>query len=165
MNIKYKDLFFVGIQICLFACFILDFTILISISNGLKTVSLFIAITGLLIIIVATIQLNKKISPFPTPKNKAILIQNDLYKYSRHPIYTGIVLFVFESSFYLASVYKSIISILLLILFYFKSAYEEILLQDKFPNYTIYKQKTSYFFIKMIDLCFKKGKKNAILVA
>ncbi len=139
MNIKYKDLFFVGIQICLFACFILDFTILISISNGLKTVSLFIAITGLLIIIVATIQLNKNISPFPTPKNKAILIQNGLYKYSRHPIYTGIILFVFGSSFYLVSVYKLIISVLLLILFYFKSAYEEILLQDKFPNYTIYK--------------------------
>jgi len=146
MNIKYKDLFFVGIQICLFACFIFDFTILISIPNGLKTGSLFVAIIGLLMIIVAIIQLNKNLSPFPTPKNKAILIQNGLYKYSRHPIYTGIILFVFGSSFYLASVYKMIISVLLFILFYFKSVYEEILLQDKFPNNSIYKLKTGRFF-------------------
>jgi protein-S-isoprenylcysteine O-methyltransferase Ste14 len=97
-------------------------------------------------IVLATIQFNKNLYPFPTFKYKSILIQNGLYKYCRRFIYIGIVLFVLGGNFYLVSVYNLIISILLFVLFCFKSAYEEILLHDKFPTYSIYKQKTTRFF-------------------
>ncbi len=146
MNTKYKDLIFVGIQFFLFVCFIFDFTLSLPIPTLFKIVGLFVAIIGLLIFIIAILQLNKNLSPFPTPKNNAHLIQNGVYKYVRHPIYTGIIAIVFGSSLYFGSIYKMSISILLLLLFYYKSKYEEMLLQNKFSDYSSYKSKTGRFF-------------------
>ena len=151
MNTKYKDLIFVGIQFFLFVCFILDFTVLLPIPNLFRTLGLIVAIIGLLIFIIAILQLNKNLSPFPTPKNNSHLIQNGLYKYVRHPIYSGIIVFVFGSSVYFASVYKMSISFLLLILFYYKSKYEERLLENKFSNYSAYKFKTGGFIAKIFN--------------
>jgi protein-S-isoprenylcysteine O-methyltransferase Ste14 len=64
----------------------------------------------------------------------------------RHPIYSGILLFVFGYAIYSQNEYRLIIAVALLILFYFKSSYEERLLKRKFPNYTYYQQKTGRFF-------------------
>ncbi|NJM80961.1 MAG: isoprenylcysteine carboxylmethyltransferase family protein [Flavobacterium sp.] len=152
MNTKYKDLIFVGIQFFLFICFVFDFAFLLPIPTLFRTLRLLVAIIGLLIFIIAILQLNKNLSPFPTPKNNAHLIQNGLYKYVRHPIYSGIILLAFGSSFYFASVYKMSISFLLLILFHYKSKYEETLLQNKFSNYSKYKVKTGRFLPKIYSL-------------
>ena len=152
MNTKYKDLIFVGIQFFLFVFFIFDFTVLVSIPDFFRTIGLSVAIIGLLIALLAILQLNKNLSPFPTPKNNSHLIQNGLYKYVRHPIYSGIIVFVFGSSVYFASVYKMSISFLLIILFYYKSKYEERLLENKFPNYSTYKVKNGLFFPKILKL-------------
>lgn len=146
MNTKYKDLIFVGIQFFLFVSFILDFTVSLPISTLFRTLGLIFAIIGLLIFVIAILQINKNLSPFPTPKNNSHLIQNGLFNYVRHPIYTGIIVIVFGSSFYFASVYKMSISILLLLLFYYKSKYEEMLLQNKCSNYSSYKSRTGRFF-------------------
>nr|WP_315147284.1 methyltransferase [uncultured Flavobacterium sp.] len=91
-------------------------------------------------------KLNKNLSPFPTPKNNVTLLENGLYKYARHPIYTGIILLVIGFSVYQNSWYKLLISLLLIILFYLKSTYEEERLEQKFPDYKNYKTKTRRFF-------------------
>ena len=149
MDNRYKDLIFVGIQFFLLVCFVFDLTFLAPIPNPFRTVGLFIAIIGLLIVLLAILQLSTNLSPFPTPKNNSSLIQSGLYKYVRHPIYSGIIFFVFGSSLYFASVYKMSISVLLLILFYYKSKYEEKLLENKFSNYSDYKFNTGRFFPKI----------------
>lgn len=148
MNVKRKDYLFVTIQFILFFCFIFDFNWSMKLSFGIQKTGLWIAVFGGIIIILALLQLNKNISPFPTPKNNTTLLQNGLYKYIRHPIYTGIILFFSGYSVYQNSFYKLGISLLLIILFHFKSNYEEQRLEQKFPNYKLYKTKTGKFFPK-----------------
>ncbi|PKP27121.1 MAG: hypothetical protein CVU03_00860 [Bacteroidetes bacterium HGW-Bacteroidetes-2] len=79
---------------------------------------------------------------FPTPKADGTLIQTGLYKYIRHPIYTSILMLFLGYSIYQNSFYKLIITLVLGVLFYFKSKYEEKQLAIKFPEYLAYKNKT-----------------------
>jgi protein-S-isoprenylcysteine O-methyltransferase Ste14 len=64
----------------------------------------------------------------------------------RHPIYSGIIFLFSGYSVYQNSVYKLLISLLLVILFYLKSNYEEQRLAQKFPDYKQYRSKTGRFF-------------------
>ena len=146
MKKNYKDYLFVSIQFILFFCFIFDFDWSMKLGLTIQKIGLLIAVFGGVIIILALLQLNKNLSPFPTPKNNTTLLQNGLYKYIRHPIYTGIILLFTGYSLYQNSFYKLGISLLLVVLFYFKSNYEEQRLEQKFPDYKLYKNKTGKFF-------------------
>jgi protein-S-isoprenylcysteine O-methyltransferase Ste14 len=149
MKLKTKDFIFVGIQFLLFLIYVFEIKLLsFSLPDFLNIVFLIVSIIGFLIVIVALLQLNKNLSPFPTPKSNSELIQTGLYKYIRHPIYTGIILMTFSYGLYSNSSFKLIISILLLILFYFKSSYEEKMLQNKFSEYSEYKKTVGRFFPK-----------------
>lgn len=152
MNVNPKDQILVSIQLLLF----LVFTVNVDWSLGLysprlKNCGLIVSIFGLIIILLSVLQLNKNLSPFPTPKNNAVLVQNGLFKLVRHPIYSGIILVVIGYSVYKDSLYKGIISMLLLILFHFKTKYEEQKLSEKFSNYQSYKKKTGKFFPRLFS--------------
>lgn len=149
MNIKSKDLLFVSIQFILFAVFTADLDWSLGFSHWFRILNLIISIIGLLVVILAILQLNKNLSPFPTPKDASVLLENGLYKFIRHPIYSGIILMLTGYSFYKDSWYKLGITLLLLLLFYFKTQYEEQLLQIKFEDYKTYKSKTGKFFPKI----------------
>jgi len=71
-----------------------------------------------------------------------------MYKFSRHTIYSGILLFTFGYTSFKYLLYRTLIRRLLLVLFYFKTNYEEHLLDIKFPDYATYKQKIGRFFSK-----------------
>jgi len=153
MKLKLKDYFFVGIQFLLFAIYLFNFELLeFKFPDSLSIPFLIISTIGFLIIAIAILQLNKNLSPFPTPKSNSELIQTGLYKYIRHPIYTGIILMTFGYGFYVNSLFKIFISVALLILFYFKSSYEEKMLQNKFSDYSEYKKTTGRFFYKFQPL-------------
>jgi len=115
-------------------------------SLTIQKIGVLMAVCGGIIITLALLQLNKNLSPFPTPKESASLLQNGLFKYMRHPIYTGIILLFTGYSVSQNSVYKLLISVFLVLLFYLKSNYEEQRLEQKFPDYKQYKKKTGRFF-------------------
>lgn len=145
MKAAVTDYAFVSIQFCLFFCFLFDFNYSLNAIVLVQNIGLFFALLGLLIILLAIFQLNKNLSPFPTPKDNATLLEAGVFKWMRHPIYTGIMLLSFAYSVYQNSLYKLGISLLLLVLFYYKSNYEEARLEQKFPNYKEYKSKTNRF--------------------
>ena len=146
-KIKLKDFLFVGIQFFLLAIFFVDFTNSnIDEITFLKYPGLVISISGFLIILIAILQLNKILTPFPTPIEKGNLIQTGLYKYVRHPIYTGIFLATLGMGLFNTSLWQIGIAIILLILFYFKSNYEETMLIEKYKDYEAYKKSTGRFF-------------------
>lgn len=150
MNLTTKDYFFVGIQLILFVLYIFDISIFEI--HFLEIVNYFfagIAVLGVAIFALALLQLNKNLSPFPTPKSNSELIQTGLYKYIRHPIYTGILLAAFGNGFYINSLFKIMISLLILILFYYKSSYEEERLSNKFSDYKKYIEKSGRFLPKL----------------
>lgn len=142
-----KDIVFVSIQLLLFIAFVFPV-----IDNSFQANTIFryvafvIAIIGLVVIALAILQLNKNLTPFPTPKEDGTLIQTGLYKFVRHPIYSGIILTTLGFGFYDGSFWKIAIGFSLWILFYFKSNYEEQLLSNQFPYYKEYKKNTGRFF-------------------
>ena len=149
MRIHPKDKVLVSIQFVLFVCYTIDFDWSLGFSLFLKLIGLSFAIIGLVISLLAVLQLNKNLSPFPTPKENAVLLENGLYKFVRHPIYSGLLLLFCGYGIYVDSIYKLLISSLLLVLFYFKTNYEESLLEKKFSDYSKYKLKVNRFFPKI----------------
>ena len=141
-----KDIFFVGIQFILFVVYIFRLSkIDFGVPRWLQLIGLFLSVAGIIISLASVLALNKNLSAFPTPKQSAKLIQSGIYKYIRHPIYSGILFFTFGFSMYSENTLRFLIFFMLLILFRFKAVYEEKLLQDKFSNYAAYKKTTGMF--------------------
>ena len=150
MKVAGKDVFYVALQILLFFTFLLNVELFsFEINVFIEIISVAIGIIGLALIIIAFFQLNKNLSPFPTPVESARLLTNGVFKLMRHPIYTGILLIFFSIAVFQGSAYRILISALLLILFYFKTLYEEKKLAEKFPEYEAYKKNTGRFLPKI----------------
>ena len=143
---SWKDYLFVSIQFLLFGLYAFDFLPKFEISPFLKYVGLIFSILGFSIAVLSVLQLNKNLTVFPTPKTDAELITFGMYHFSRHPIYTGLIVFTFGYALFKASLFKVLIALILLLLFYFKTNYEEQKLLQKFPNYKDYKKKVNRFF-------------------
>jgi protein-S-isoprenylcysteine O-methyltransferase Ste14 len=145
----FKNYFFVGMQLALFIAWIFDFESLkFNRLECLQPVFLVLSALGCLVILIALLQLNTNLSPFPKPKKNANLVTGGIFKYIRHPIYSGIIIFLFFLSLYFASGFKIGILVFLMILFWFKSEYEEEQLCLQYSNYRDYRQDTGRFFPK-----------------
>ncbi|MDX1602830.1 MAG: isoprenylcysteine carboxylmethyltransferase family protein [Salinimicrobium sediminis] len=149
MAIPKKDKIFVGLQLLLFIAYLLEVEMLMfRISENMHKLALFCGGIGLVLVLVALLQLKTSLSPFPSPKKGTKLITGGVFVFARHPIYAGILFMAFGISVWLGSGYKLIISVLLYLLFFLKSRYEEQLLQETFPEYVEYKKHTGRFFPK-----------------
>ena len=137
---------FVAMQMLLFLVYLLPIEMLnLNISEWFRYTGLIIAIFGLVLGVIALLQINTKISPFPRPVADSQLIINGAFAISRHPIYTSILAVTFGYALYSASLFKMLIFMLLWLLFYYKSLYEEQLLCERFTEYVAYKKKTRRF--------------------
>ena len=143
----FKDIVFVSIQLFLFVIYYTPpISFVLPINDFIKYPAIILASAGVLTIAFAILQLNTNLTPFPTPKDSGTLIQAGLYKYIRHPIYSGIILAAVGFGISQGSIWKMFIGILLWILFYFKSCYEESLLINRFSEYKNYRDHTSRLF-------------------
>ena len=149
MKLNSKDYLLVGIQAILFILYYFNFGILkLSFPQFVKNTALIFAVFGGLISVIAILQLNKNLSPFPTPKSGGKLIQTGLFKFVRHPIYSGILIGLGGFAIYTSSGFRVIICLLLYVLFSVKTEYEEKLLIQKFEEYKQYQKKTGKFLPK-----------------
>ncbi len=149
MHKNLKDNFFVGIQFLLFGLFFLQPDLGYNLPEIIKYPGLLIFLNGGLVSLISMIQLNRNLTAFPTPKENAFLYTGGIYSLARHPIYTGVILIFLGLTFYSLSVYKFLITSGLVILFYFKSEYEEEQLKKKYKEYEEYKKKTGRFFPRL----------------
>lgn len=145
-----KGIVYVLIQFILFALYMLPiFDFKIFCFSSIRYPFLIVTIFGVIIIFGSILQLRNQLSPFPVPLEDGVLIQNGFFRFFRHPIYSGILISSFFYALYSCSGSKMIISIGLLILFYFKSSYEEELLFKKYTEYNKYKKRVGRFFPKI----------------
>jgi protein-S-isoprenylcysteine O-methyltransferase Ste14 len=147
LRVPIKDIFYIFVQLLLFILFFSPIHTKEDSGAGMtwRIIGMLLTATGSMVLIFALVQLNKNLTPFPSPKESGKLVQTGLYKYIRHPIYSGILLLATGISFYYCSVWKLTITGLLVILFYFKSVYEEVLLSKKYIEYVKYKENTGRF--------------------
>ena len=147
-----KDYILVGFQVVLFFLYIFDLQIWnVVIPERLRQTGLILAIFGVLLFLIAMLQLNKNLSPFPSPKSGSELVMSGLYKFIRHPIYTGILIAFIGFALFSESIYKIMITFGLYLLFLIKTEYEEHRLQEKFSEYDQYKKVTGRFLPKIFD--------------
>ncbi len=144
-----KDIVYVGLQLLLLLLFIIDIPIY-TLPNILPDfIYGFLSAIALAIFISSILKLNKNLSPYPSPKTHSKLITSGMFKYIRHPIYTALILGFLSWSLYKSSLFQLCVSLALIIVFYFKSKYEEQLLINKFEDYKSYKNNTGRFLPKL----------------
>lgn len=112
----------------------------------LGTASEWIGIVGIL---VAAASLQRSLTAMPIPKADGKMTRQGLYRYVRHPMYTSVLLFSLGIALYSGTLYKYILAGSLLVLFYFKSSYEESFLSEKYPDYSNYAKVTPRFLPKL----------------
>lgn len=143
----HKDYIFVGAQFVLFTLYLFPLDLgQINLGEWLMYPGIIMLISGIILALIALFQLNTRLSPFPTPVKNGKLITTGAFSFSRHPIYTGLILITLGYALFRLSIFRILIGILLAILLFFKSIYEEELLSKKFPQYIDYTKKTGRFF-------------------
>ena len=151
-----QDWIYVALQLVFFILYILDFSFLEwEVSTDFKILFQLISAMGLFWIILAILSMNTLVSPFPSPKKGMQLQTKGVYAFSRHPIYSGILILFFAWGIAHASTYKLCVAIGFSIFIYFKAKYEEKLLLQKFSAYQDYKSKTGMFFPKLSNFSKK----------
>lgn len=139
-----KDIFYVSLQILLFITYLFRLPSIDFHTNFLfRNAGLVLSIIGIALIISSSITLKKNLTPFPSPRENSTLITSGVYKYIRHPIYTGILFTTAGYGVYSENTLRLVVFITLLILFVFKAEYEETQLIKKFPEYKDYKKQTA----------------------
>lgn len=150
MNRPPRDLVFVGIQLLLFAWFAFpQMSLVIPAWMSLRMLGVVLSVLGAGVVVIALINLNTNLSPFPSPKASGELIQRGIYAFIRHPIYTGIVLAGIGWSLVSLNAVRILITGLLLLLFYFKARYEEGLLRQRFEGYPEYMKRSGMFLPRL----------------
>ena len=139
----FKDyiLFIAQFGLIILHLFSFEYTNFAKNSSAEKSFAFAFIICGSIIIIIAMIKLGRNISPLPRPRENSNLNTTGIYGYIRHPMYFGLILISVGNSIFNYSIYKIILTILLMITLTLKIKLEEKYLLDKFPNYSNYKKK------------------------
>ena len=96
------------------------------------------ALAGMAIALAGLAALGNALTPFPRPRDDSTLRQDGIYGWMRHPIYGGIVLASLGWALAWQSWAGAAIAVLAFAFFDRKSAFEERLLRERFPEYAGY---------------------------
>lgn len=145
-----KDILFLSIQmLILFIFFAFPNLYRLALPNTWHGVGIFLAVLGFVLSIMGAITLKNMLSPYISPSPKGELITTGIYRRIRHPIYLGILIFLFGFTLIFGSVSKFIIFLIAVIFFVKKALEEERLLLHRYPKYSNYKQRTGMFLPKI----------------
>lgn len=105
---------------------------------------LFIA-PGIIILFISFKNLGRSLTANPVPLDKGNLVETGIYKYVRHPIYTGLLLAMLGTVVQSMDIVKFLVWLALLALLTYKAIFEESLLAKKYPGYVEYMKRTGRF--------------------
>jgi protein-S-isoprenylcysteine O-methyltransferase Ste14 len=95
-------------------------------------------ILGAVIALIAAFNLGKNLTPLPKPKENAVLIQDGLYRFVRHPIYFGVIVLCLGWGLIQQSTLVWLYVVIIALFFDIKSRKEEQWLVERFSTYTDY---------------------------
>lgn len=102
--------------------------------------------TGALVGIAGTRHLGTNRTPYPLPRPHAKLIQDGIYGYVRHPLYTSLMLLGFGWATWWGSLACWLIALAMTLHLRFKATLEERHLRLLFPDYQDYQARVPAFF-------------------
>ncbi len=111
----------------------------------LDRAALAIEVIGAGVLAIAMVNLGRSHTPLPTPIEHGQLKTNGLYRWVRHPIYSGIIALAVGLSIRSASVAVAAASLGLIVEFMAKARWEETHLRRRYPAYGDYAARTPRF--------------------
>ena len=100
---------------------------------------------GVGVVVVSIFKLGQSLTASPIPKQGSELKTDGLYKWVRHPIYTGLMLTTLGLSLEVGSLAKLFFVAALMVLFNYKAKWEETFLLKRYPEYRAYMSTTGRF--------------------
>lgn len=100
---------------------------------------------GIIVMVVAAAALGRGLTAAPLPNSHAELRTGGLYRFVRHPIYTGLLLFAVASTILSGSVWIVGACAALVLLINAKARWEERHLAQRFAGYAAYAARTPRF--------------------
>jgi protein-S-isoprenylcysteine O-methyltransferase Ste14 len=104
-----------------------------------------VLVGGLVIFGLGIAALGSSLSPLPAPMSTGVLVDRGLYRFVRHPIYTGLVLAAGGGSIYAVSPLALGLTALLAVVLDLKSRREEVWLRERYAGYAVYAERTKRF--------------------
>ncbi|MEY2900333.1 MAG: hypothetical protein RL247_499 [Actinomycetota bacterium] len=103
---------------------------------------------GVALVLFAGLRLGPSLTPLPIPKEDGELATGGLYRYVRHPIYSGVLLAALGLVVFGASLTHFLGWFLLFVVLSIKASGEEKMLAKKYSTYNEYSQATGRFVPK-----------------
>ncbi len=113
--------------------------------SGLRTMGQVLVIAGFVVIVVASLWLGTGLTPTPVPSERGHLVTGGLYRYVRHPIYTGVLLIVVGLTVRSGSVVTLAVAVVTVVFFDRKARWEEAQLSERYAGYADYAAQTPRF--------------------
>ncbi len=116
-----------------------------SVEQSARVVGLVVLVGGLVVFGLGIVTLGGSLSPLPKPLASAELVERGIYRFIRHPIYTGLVLAALGGSIYAMSPLALLSTLALAVVLDLKARREEIWLRQQYPGYEGYATRTKKF--------------------
>ena len=100
---------------------------------------------GLVILALSIFKLGGSLTASPIPKNDSELKTDGLYKWMRHPIYSGLIATGLGLAIESESLLNLVVAVALIVLLNYKAKWEESFLLERYPEYRTYMSKTGRF--------------------
>ena len=112
---------------------------------ALRTLASLCTLSGLVVVVVASLQLGHSLTATPVPDDRGELRTTGLYAVVRHPIYSGLLLVVLGLAVRSASWVTAGVATATVAFFHAKAAWEEQQLALRYPDYPAYAACTGRF--------------------
>ena len=100
---------------------------------------------GIALVVLAAVALGRSLTATPVPHASGSLRTDGLYRYVRHPIYTGVIVIVISLSVRSGSWITVALGAITLVFFRTKTGWEEQRLRERYPDYDRYCATTPRF--------------------
>ncbi len=114
-----------------------------------SVISVLLLLAGLVILGLSFLALGKSLTAHPIPVQQGQLVTDGLYRYARHPIYTGVLAIGLAMTLSGGLVPHLLFFTALVFLLNYKSHFEEQLLRARYEGYASYAEKTGRFLPKL----------------
>ena len=152
MNNSLKGNFLVIGQLILLGLLILYPANSINYGPFALTVTIAIAVLlamGAVILGLSFLALGRSLTVHPIPAQKGELVTDGLYRFARHPIYTGLLAIGLAMALSGGLFPHALFFIALVVLLNYKASFEEQLLRARYGDYASYAEKTGRFLPKL----------------
>jgi protein-S-isoprenylcysteine O-methyltransferase Ste14 len=137
---------FVAAQFLLIAAVVFDPTDAVFDSQNVgRTAGTILTIIGWIIMVGAVLQIRRAISVLPVANERTTLMTNGFFRWSRHPIYLGVMCWVIGTAIQRPTIVTMTCAALLIAVLWRKSIFEERDLAKRFPEYADYQRSTRRF--------------------